>query len=352
MKRSIQIVSIILFSLGMISCGTPGAPQPPSLDIPKQVSDLKAFRKGDHITLTWTQPTKTTDGMNIRHMGKTMLCRDENVCTEVKVNGANGVFTESVAETSKASKRDVVGYTLKVENARGRTGGPSNTATVLLTQIDFMLSNLKVEPQAEGVHISFNTSKLPSKPSSFTIELKTLRADKGTAIFTPINRTLNADHEPTAQGGSHWEMVDDTIEWEHSYDYKVVGIVTVLNKNGELGKFETDDSNTLEIFAHDIFPPAAPESVQAVANATGSERSVDITWSPNNERDLAGYNVYRREPEYSTKPEKINIEVLRGSAFKDTTAKAGHHYAYTITAVDVRNNESKPSQPADERVPQ
>jgi len=352
MKRLFQIVFVAVFSLGLFSCGTPGAPQPPSLAIPKQVADLKAARKGDRITLTWTQPSKTTDGMNIRLAGKTLVCRSASTCTEVKVNGATGSYTESVMEAAKTSKRDIAEYTITVENVRGRNGGPSNTVAVLLTQIDFTLSKMNIEPQADGVHITFNTSKLPNDPSSLTMELKTLRAEKGTTIFTSVNRALNADRESTAQGVSHWELVDDTIEWEHMYAYKIVGIVTVLNKSGVLGKFETEDSSTVEVFAHDIFPPAAPDAVQAVANAIGNERSVDITWSPNSEPDLAGYNVYRREPEYSAKPEKINTALLHGTAFKDTTAKAGHNYTYTITAVDVRNNESKPSQPAEEKVPQ
>ena len=351
MKRTIQIVFVTVISLGLISCGTPGAPQPPSLEIPKQITDLKASRKGDRITLVWTQPTKTTDGMNIRRAGKTKVCRGDDACMEVNVDHAIGTFTETVEAARAGKSLETAQYTVITENAHGRSAGLSNTVTALLSLIDFKLSELKAETQGDGVHITFNALNLPLKPSPYTIELKILRAEKGKEIFTPVNRTMNTDREPTAQGSARWEMVDDTIEWEITYHYKAVGIVTVLNKADVLGRFETEDSATVEAFAHDVVPPAEPGTVQAVANAIGSERSVDITWSPNSESDLAGYNVYRREPEFSAKPEKINIELLRGTAFKDTTAKAGHRYSYTITAVDIRNNESKPSQPAEENVP-
>src|SRR5271169_1861464 len=76
MLRKIQVVTLF-FLVVLCGCGTPGAPQPPSLEIPKAITDLKAFRKGNVIILTWTQPTKTTDGMLIKIAGKTKVCRTE-----------------------------------------------------------------------------------------------------------------------------------------------------------------------------------------------------------------------------------------------------------------------------------
>src|SRR5689334_24412548 len=56
------------------ACGTPGAPQPPSLNLAKPVSDLKAVRSGDEVELTWTVPTETTDGAKFRHRGQSKVC--------------------------------------------------------------------------------------------------------------------------------------------------------------------------------------------------------------------------------------------------------------------------------------
>ncbi len=42
-------------------CGTPGAPQPPSLNLPAPVEDLSAIRTGDQVALTWTMPRRNTD---------------------------------------------------------------------------------------------------------------------------------------------------------------------------------------------------------------------------------------------------------------------------------------------------
>jgi len=40
---------LILVSAFLPGCGTPGAPQPPSLKLPKPVNDLQAVRKGDTV---------------------------------------------------------------------------------------------------------------------------------------------------------------------------------------------------------------------------------------------------------------------------------------------------------------
>jgi len=361
MARKLQVAFVFVLTV-LCGCGTPGAPQPPSLEIPKAIADLKATRKGNVVTLNWTQPTKTTDGMLIKNPGKVSVCRSasndpkEPKCVDAAPSGPLGKYTETLDDPIKGFTTDAWNYTVTAENRRGRSIGKSNTASVPIAHVDFAVSQFTTTLADDGVHIHFQTSQLPrieAAKSAYTVEIKTLRAEKDKDIFTRLNKDLLVVTERTKEGGSEWEMVDDSIEWEKTYQYKVAALITVYGQKTEpLGSFESDDSNTVEIFTHDIFPPDPPQNPQAVANSVGNERSVDLSWTPNPERDLAGYNVYRREPEFSTKLEKINSDLLRGASFKDPNVKAGHRYEYVITAVDVHNNESKPSAPAEEKVPQ
>src|SRR5438105_8681665 len=72
MRKLIAILSLALSA----GCGTVGAPQPPSLHLPEPVRDLRASRKGDRVTLTWTQPTETTDHEAVgRWLGASNICR-------------------------------------------------------------------------------------------------------------------------------------------------------------------------------------------------------------------------------------------------------------------------------------
>src|SRR3984893_287723 len=56
-------------------CASVGPPLPPSLEVPKAPSDLRAARRGDRVTLTWTIPARTTDRQRVRFLGMTRICR-------------------------------------------------------------------------------------------------------------------------------------------------------------------------------------------------------------------------------------------------------------------------------------
>src|SRR6266481_5409009 len=60
----------------LASCGSPGVPLPPSLELPRPVTDLHAARKGDKVHLTWSASTQTTDRHNIKHPGPIQICRN------------------------------------------------------------------------------------------------------------------------------------------------------------------------------------------------------------------------------------------------------------------------------------
>ena len=51
---SLLVAALFLATFG---CAAPGPPQPPSLELPQPVTDLKAVRKGDKVLLAWTLPT-------------------------------------------------------------------------------------------------------------------------------------------------------------------------------------------------------------------------------------------------------------------------------------------------------
>jgi uncharacterized caspase-like protein len=145
------------------------------------------------------------------------------------------------------------------------------------------------------------------------------------------------------------KFADKGFQWEASYDYRVAGVTNVTS-GGMHAEVEGEDSTIAEILTHDSFPPAAPTAVQAVATSGGGQSFIDLTWSLNSEADLAGYNVYRREA--GGQPAKINAEPVKTPAFRDLNVTAGHTYLYSVSAVDLRSNESGRSEETSETVPQ
>jgi fibronectin type 3 domain-containing protein len=101
------------------------------------------------------------------------------------------------------------------------------------------------------------------------------------------------------------------------------------------------------------FPPHVPSGLEAVpGGATASDRSIDLSWMPNTDADLAGYIVYRQDIDSkgvaAGTATRLNVTPVVGPAYRDQTAVAGRRYAYRVTAVDTAGNESAPSDTVQE----
>ena len=112
---------------------------------------------------------------------------------------------------------------------------------------------------------------------------------------------------------------------------------------------EGDDSAPVQVLARDVFPPKPPTRLQAVFSGPGQKPFIDLVWAGNGEADLAGYNVYRHEA--GSEPVKMNTELVKTPAFRDSDVIAGRQYFYSISAVDARGNESPRSEEDSETVP-
>ena len=170
MRKLIGILSLALSA----GCGTVGAPQPPSLHLPEPVRDLRASRKGDKVTLTWTQPTETTDHEAVgRWVGTTNICRtivpNSNMpamssCGErvgqtapqpaAKTALAAGQTDELSLERENSQPTAFAGYAVEVTNRRGRSAGLSNAVSVPLAPTRQPPGNLTAEVRADGVYFT------------------------------------------------------------------------------------------------------------------------------------------------------------------------------------------------------
>ena len=77
------------------------------------------------------------------------------------------------------------------------------------------------------------------------------------------------------------------------YEYRITTL-TEVQSQGLNASVPGDDSKPVEVFTRDIYPPAQPVGLQAVFSSVGQKPFIDLTWAPNLENDLAGYNVFRR----------------------------------------------------------
>ena len=354
---------LILFALSVatfLGCGVPGAPQPPSTGIPKFVGDLKALRKGDTVTLTWTTPAETSDGELIRKRGNMLVQRALRSERDSELNfqtiaelpleptlkddrGAQATAKDSLTELLQAGgNADYAVYSILAQSRSGKSFGLPNRASVPLVLTLRTPQNVRAELVPTGIRVSWDQAWPPKRESKLSVQYvwRVMRRQEG-ANDAVMVRQLNAGNEAIV-------LVDDGIEWEKTYQYWIVP-VTLWQDGTRKGEVEGEDSPMATVFAHDTFPPAAPAGVQAVFSALPERSFIDLTWTPNSESDLAGYNVYRRvgnEP-----AAKINSELVKTPRFADPGIQRGTTYFYSVSAVDLRGNESTKSAETSELAP-
>jgi len=156
-----------------------------------------------------------------------------------------------------------------------------------------------------------------------------------------------ASEVPAGEAGPV-RFVDSSFEWEKTYLYRITA-VSVVTRPGSVVQVEGDDSAAMRVVAHDVFPPAVPTGLQAVASGEGQKPFVDLIWAPVTSADLAGYNIYRREANGAAV--KMNSELVKAPAYRDSSVAPGATYFYSVSATDVRGNESAKSEEASETVP-
>jgi hypothetical protein len=366
-RKSAIIVLLTLTSL--TGCGVPGAPLPPGLDIPRFVGDLKAVRKGETVTLTWTAPTETTDGELSRKPGKMLVQRalrsqpgselHFQTISELPLDpslkearGEAATAKDSVSEIMRSGGAEFAVYTVLAQGHNGKSVGLPNRASVPLVPSMAPPQRVSAHPVPAGIMVSWDEFAPPEKGSRLQTQYayKIMRRQQGANDAALIKQVNAGDHGINDHGMNDHGMnfVDTGIDWEKTYQYWIVP-VTLWQDDNRKGEVEGNDSAIVDVFAHDSFPPAVPSSLQAVFSALPRNSFIDLTWSPNLDPDLAGYNVYRRSANEPAK--KINSELVKTPRFPDPGIQPGMKYFYSVTAVDLRGNESSKSEETSETVP-
>lgn len=374
---------LLLACLGLTACASLGPPLPPSLELPKPPIDLRASRKGDKVTLTWTVPRRTTDRRNLRVLGNTEICRGLDpllkTCGQpvgesappaaflpAKRTSASRITTTFVDALPASLEQDhpsgLATYAVVVTNKAGRAAGLSNQVHVPLVPTLPPFSDFSAKVVANGVLISWRCSDR-SAPKLDHVEylFRIYRRTEGSSAETRINDSsalcLNGPSPSQAPAdlpaGKLNDFVasflDQTFEWEQTYYYRGA-IVSVVAESGKPPvEVEGDDTPEIKVFANDVFPPAVPTGVQAVFSGPGQKPFIDLIWSPVTDADLTGYNIYRHEA--GSEPVKLNAELVKLPSFRDEQVVAGQNYFYSVTSVDQRGNESAKSEETSERVP-
>ena len=359
----------------LASCAQTGPPLPPSLELPKPPTDLRASRKGNRVTLNWSEPTLTTDRQSVRYLGPTLVCRSlESELTEcgnpaamlpapssapqksgsarpaAQKSGsprpAPQAYTDTLPSTMQQQDPDAeVTYAVEVLNRNARGAGLSNRVHVPAMLTLPPPGDLSAELTGDGVVLTWTSAgesqNVPTKSLGVQHRYRIYRRDESSG------KDAIAGEVPVGEAGPA-KFTDSSFEWERTYLYRITAVSIVIQPDSEV-QVEGDDTPAVRVIAHDVFPPSVPAGLQAAYSGEGQKPFIDLIWAPVTNADLAGYNVYRSEA--NSAAIKLNSELVKSPSYRDSAVASGKTYSYAVSAVDVRGNESQRSEQSSESVP-
>jgi len=358
-----RFLAPIALCLLLAGCAQTGPPLPPSLELPKPPTDLRASRKGDHVTLTWSEPTHTTDRQSVRYLGPTLVCRSLEL--EITTCGnfaamlpapsslpatpqksglprpAPETYTDTLPPAMQQQDPSAeVTYAVEALNRNARGAGLSNRVQVPAVATLPPPADLADELTGDGVVLTW-TSPGELHTPGIQYRYRVYRRDESSG------KDAIAGEVPLGESGPA-HFTDSTFEWEKTYLYRITAVSIVKRPDSEV-QVEGDDTVPVRVIAHDVFPPSVPAGLQAAYSGEGQKPFIDLIWAPVTNADLAGYNVYRSKG--NGPAVKLNSELVKSPSYRDSAVASGKAYIYSVSAVDVRGNESQRSEATSESVP-
>ncbi len=358
-----MVTSVIVLMAG---CGQTGTPLAPSLRLPTPVADLTVSRVADRVTLKWTTPTRTTDKLPLKGLQPVQICRrtDDGPCLNVGTvsceAGKPAAYDDKLPADLTGGSPQQLAYSIDVLSLHGRSAGASNIAYTAAGSSPPAFIHPSGEITANGVVLQWQPASLPGTEHKVRIERTLLSEPRPTkSEGKPVNQSppigggaalvkeqILVVHLPPGSDTS--KALDPDAAFDQRYSYRISRVTTV-SVGGNSIDVEGPASAEIIVDTKDIFPPAAPTGLAAVA--APDEGAIDLSWAPNTEADLAGYAVYRSEAGAVAVRISPAGKPIDTPAFRDATAQPGHDYAYSVTAFDHDGNESPRSAEVKESLP-
>ena len=389
-----SISAIPLLASGFLwGCASPGPPRPPSLFIPRVVTDLTATRTGDAVALRFTVPGLSTDGQPLkvrlltgvlcRQDGKAATCRPVDAAETAQPLQVPGpgrepfvAWTDPLPPPLRSGSPRPIAYRVELKTPSGRSAGFSDPVYAAAgtapppvsdfhadgTRVGVALHWLpvrgagevtlrRVEPEKAPVQPAASKLKAPDQSSQTTATGKGkghARGTHGGHVVAEKRGEADADvvwlqAAPGNEAAS--ATIDNSIEPGVLYRYTAVRREHV-QVGGRMLVLESSPSAEVAITWRDVYPPAIPTGLMALGYEVPagdahkpSGYAVDLVWEPVEDGQLAGYLVYRQAlggaqaPAQAGAAAQLTPQPVATPGFHDAMAQPGQRYRYSVVAV-------------------
>ncbi|OPX98460.1 MAG: Exoglucanase B precursor [Syntrophorhabdus sp. PtaU1.Bin002] len=325
--RSLAKSLTFALSLGIlcliISCGKKGNPVPKSLPVPGGINDLSGEVKDGVLFLSFTMPTKNKDGSDIVDLGGFRIMKSCSSCNaafgtlkEIRLDDTRG-FTIQGNRLYMYDDDLAAGYQYAYRahpvTKKGAAGDASNV---------FLIRWEEPPPKPAGpISAKVNDGGVElSWPQDEGYSYSVYRHDENVYPLFPTNKELLT--KPF--------FVDTGLINGQKYLYE---IRKVKEKAGVRWEGE---GLKVEAIPRDLTPPSVPRNVKAEKRG-GAAR---VSWTAGEDKDLAGYHVYRL---VAGKAQRLTKIPVQGTFYADHDIAPYRYLSYYVTSIDLSGNESEPS---------
>jgi hypothetical protein len=347
-------ISLVWAALAVFSsCGKKGPLLPPIVRVPQAVKDLSLSQLGSLVQLSWTNPTAYIDGNPLENISeaeiwilresKTQLSQSETPVLEefeqkaalldrVRADEFPSLRQDKTAAASRLTyefpveKKDfgraVLTFALRVRDERQRPSDFSAPVSFEVRIPPLPPENVRAVVSQDSIALHWDppppAEEAGPAPSSYNVFRSEAQSSPLRLNDQPVKKT---------------EFQDKAFLFGRIYRYWIRSVAP------ESPPFvESEESSAVEVEAKDVFPPAAPLGLTAIAGAG----FIVLSWEASPEADLAGYRVWRREAAGGEFSMLKQLEPALNS-YSDSAVEKNKRYVYAITAFDDAGNESPKS---------
>jgi len=367
----VWLASLLLGVVAWPACGRKGPPLPPLVRVPAAVGDLAARRVGADVYLTFTVPAENVDGSrppDVRRVDLYALTAADPPSHAAFLRAATRVATVPVAaaevagagsDTPDPAAGAAPGAPVTVLDASGT--GTAAPPEISAGQPRYYLAvpvGDRERSNPSGRLVAVPAAGAPAAPGPLSL---TYTADRLTVAWPVVPgasayNVYRADaSEAPAPHPLAWTVAPPaplndrplvTPEFSEPVAFGRERCYRVRVVRADAGAtFEGEASPPGCLTPEDVFAPAAPQGLQAVAGPDG----ISLRWLPNREPDLGGYLVLRGTAGDATLLPMTGSPVTE-TQYLDRDVVPGVRYVYAVVAVDSRRPTPNPSpeSPRDE----
>ncbi len=310
-------------------CGYVGAPLPPALNIPQRVDVINASQQSGELVVGFLITGKTTDGLVLSRLRSIDLrAGPAAVSMEKWALGAKQIPVDPPKIDGHELRLPIAGWenqdivvAVRAVGPTGHAGAWSEPLTIHVVVVPGA-PVISAATGPDGVTLSWARGNTPAGT-----KWRVFRKKKDDAKAAAIAEAAE----------SQW--LDPVTDENAEFVYQVQTLVPAGTRFAE-----SERSREVSVVYKDVFPPASPVRLTTIAGVA----SIELTWEPNHEPDLRGYQVYRTEAAGALA--KLG-EVTGEVSYSDKAVERGKRYRYAVSAVDRLGNESKLSAPVEVSTP-